>query len=142
MGSSSGTDDVDDYDAVDLPDTDALCREKWGTAERRAELLRRIRETSHPRELNQTELGNEFGVSQQHISKDFAKIGAHVRRSIDRDRRALAVNATVQRAIRGLLEQEDFYKAGKFAIEWDPWVDDAAMRTGDRVGENTLGDIF
>lgn len=116
-GSSSG-----DYDKIRLPDTDDLPREKWGPAERRAEILQRIHDVGHPRELNQTELGEQYGVSQQQISKDFAKIGAHIRETLDDDRRALAVNTTVQRSIRGLLEQGEYYKAGKLSLKWDEWV--------------------
>lgn len=131
-------DDVEDYDAVDLPDSDAVSREDWGPAERRAELLQRIREAGHPRGLNQTELGDEFGVSQQQISKDFAKIGAHVRQSLDDDRRALAVNATVQRAIRGLLNEDRYYDAGRLALKWDSWIDESGMWTGETAGPDGL----
>lgn len=123
-GSSSG-----DYDKIRLPDTDDLPREKWGPAERRAEILQLIHDAGHPRELNQTELGEQYGVSQQQISKDFQKIGQHIRESLDNDRRALAVNTTVQRSIRGLLDNGEFYKAGKLALEWDDWVVNSGIQT-------------
>jgi hypothetical protein len=56
----SSEDDIEDYDAVEIPDSDAVPREDWGPTERRAELLQRIHEAGHPRALNQTELGDEF----------------------------------------------------------------------------------
>jgi hypothetical protein len=134
----SSEDDVEDYDAVELPDSDAVPREDWGVTERRAELLQRIREAGHPRALNQTELGEEFGVSQQQISKDFARVGAHVRQSLDADRRALAVNATVQRAVRGLLDEGEYYDAGRLALKWDSWVEESGMLTGEQAGPDGL----
>lgn len=137
---SSSEDHLKDYDAVGIPDSDAVPREDWRPAERRAELLQRIYEAGHPRGLKQTqaELGDEFGVSQQQISKDFAKVGEHVRQSLDADRRALAVNATVQRAIRGLLDDDRYYDAGRLALKWDSWVDESGMRTGEQAGLDGL----
>jgi hypothetical protein len=119
---SSGSEGVDSYRGVKLPDRDEIPRKHWRAHERRAELLQRIEAAGHPRELNQSALGDEYGVSQQQISKDFKKIGAKVRESLDVDRRALAVNSTVQRSIKGLLENEQWYRAGKLALEWDKWV--------------------
>jgi hypothetical protein len=100
-------------------------------------LLQLIREAGHPDELNQTELGEKYGVSQQQISKDLRRIGASVRRNLDADRRALAVDAAVQRAIRGLLEDGDWYKAGQLALDWDEWVADSDLGTaGDGQGDD------
>jgi len=92
-------------------------------------LLQLIREAGHPDELNQSELAERYGVSQQQISKDFKRIGESIRQSLDDDRRALAVNTTVQRSIRGLLDQGEFYKAGKLALEWDEWVVSSGIQT-------------
>ncbi len=135
-----GSDDgpAEDYDMVEIPDTDAVPREDWGSAARRADLLQRIRDVGHPRALNQTELGEEFGVSQQQISKDLAKIGAAIRQSLDDDRRALHVDAVVQRSIRGLLDEGEWYKAAQLALEWDEWVDGSRMR----MGEDTLAGLL
>jgi hypothetical protein len=77
--------------------------------------------------LNQSKLGDEYGVSQQQISKDFKKIGATIRDSLDADRRTLAVNSTVQKSIQGLLNQGQYYKAGKLALEWDSWVAESGI---------------
>jgi hypothetical protein len=32
------------------------------------------------------------------------------------------MDSTVQRAIRGLLEEGDYYKAGQLALDYDEWV--------------------
>jgi len=122
---------VDNYRGIELPDRDDIPRKHWRAHERRAELLQRIERAGHPRELNQSKLGEEYGVSQQQISKDFKKIGATVRDSLDADRRALAVNSTVQRSIKGLLENEQWYRAGKLALEWDKWVAESDIEDKD-----------
>jgi hypothetical protein len=122
-----------DYEAVDLPDTADEPRDEWHYTQRRAEILQLIREAGHPADVNQTELAERYGVSQQQISKDFDRIGQSIRESLDDNRRALSVHATVQRSIRGLLDEGEFYKAGQLAIEWDNWVSDSSVRMGDRV---------
>jgi hypothetical protein len=131
-GSGNGSSSVD-YEAVDLPDTADKPRTEWHYTERRAEILQLIHEAGHPRDVNQTELAERYGVSQQQISKDFKRIGQAVRESIDDDRRALSVHAVVQRSIRGLLDEGEYYKAGQLAIEWDEWVSDSTVSMGDRA---------
>lgn len=125
-----------DYAAVDLPDTDTKQRTEWHYTQRRAELLQLIREAGHPGELNQSELAERYGVSQQQISKDFKRIGECIRQSLDNDRRALAVDSVIQRSIRGLLDNGEYYKAAQLALEWDRWIDECNMRTGDRAKSN------
>jgi hypothetical protein len=141
--SSNGSNSVD-YAAVDLPDTASESRTEWHYTQRRAELLQLIREAGHPGELNQSELAERYGVSQQQISKDFKRIGECIRQSLDNDRRALAVDSVIQRSIRGLLDNGEYYKAAQLALEWDRWIDESNMRTGDRAkssGSGGLSDI-
>lgn len=108
------------YSAVDLPSKD---RTEYSYVERRAELLQLITEAGHPRALNQGQVAERYGVSQQQISKDIDRIARHVRATVgDRGRRALVVDTTVQRAIRGLLDDGEYRKAARTAIEWDEWA--------------------
>jgi len=109
-----------DYSAVDLPEKDPTA---YSYVERRARLLQLVKEAGHPACLNQTELAERFGVSQQQISKDFDRLAEHVHGTlIDRDRRAFVVGNVVQRAIRGLLDEQEYRKAAKTAMEYDEWV--------------------
>lgn len=127
QGSSTGSNSVD-YTGVDLPDKS---RTEWHYTHRRAELLQLIKEAGHPDELNQTELAERYDVSQQQISKDIKRIGGSIRESVDMDRRAVTVDAVLQRSIRGLLDDERYYKAGQLALEWDEWIDEAGISTGE-----------
>jgi hypothetical protein len=135
---SNGSSSVD-YEAVDLPDTDDEPRTEWHYTQRRAEILQRIREAGHPADVNQSDLADVYDVSQQQISKDFKRIGRCIREGLDDDRRALSVHAVVQRSIRGLLDEGEYYKAGQLAIEWDEWVSESSVRMGDRVRSDSGG---
>jgi hypothetical protein len=109
-----------DYSAVDLPSKD---RSEYGYVSRRAELLQLIEEVGEPRQLNQTELAERYDVSQQQISKDFDRLATHVHeRLIDRDRRAFVVDNVVRRSIQGLLDEEEWHKAGQMAMDYDDWI--------------------
>ena len=116
--------DEPNYSAVDLPSKD---RTEYSYVERRAELLQLIKEAGHPRALNQTEVADRYGVSQQQISKDLDRLARHIRvRVADRSRRAFVVDATVNRAIRGLLDEGEYRKAARTAMEYDEWATEFA----------------
>ena len=109
-----------DYSSVELPSKD---RTEYSYVERRAELLQLIEEAGDPSALNQTEWAEKFGVSQQQISKDFDRLAAYAHdRLIDRDRRAFTVGKVVERSIQGLLDEGEYRKAAKTAIEYDDWI--------------------
>lgn len=119
--SSSG---APDYSAVDLPSTD---RSEYNYVQRRAEILQLIEEAGHPKALNQTQLADRYNVSQQQVSKDLQRLSEHVRERVgDRGRRALMVDATVQRAICGLLDEEEWRRAAVTAIEYSEWASEFA----------------
>jgi hypothetical protein len=109
-----------DYETVDIPTKPP---EDLTYHERRADLLQQVRDLGHPSMINQAEAADRYGVSQQQISKDLARIAESVHEHVvDRDRRAFTVDAVAQRAIRGLLEEGEYRKAAKTAIEWDEWL--------------------
>jgi hypothetical protein len=109
-----------DYAAVEIT---SESRSNYHYTERRAELLQLVEEAGHPGTLNQTRLAERYGVSQQQISKDFDRLAEYRREQLDdRDRRALQVTATVDRAVQGLLEEGEYWKAGKLAIKRDEWA--------------------
>ena len=111
-----------DYSAVDLPSKDPT---EYSYVERRAELLQRVKEAGEPSVLNQTELADTFGVSQQQISKDLDRLATHIHdHMIDRDRRAFVVENVVRRSIRGLLDEEEYRKAAQTAMDYDDWIHD------------------
>lgn len=116
-------------------------------AERRAELLQQIEDLGHPAAVNQTELAERYGVSQQQISKDLDRLDEYVRNRLGR-RRDLEIGSVLKRCMTGALEEGDWNDARKAATAYDEYLDrridtlefrrriaaleDAADREGDR----------
>lgn len=118
---SNTTPDAPDYATVEVPTTKPP--EEFTYQERRADLLRQIRDLGHPSLINQTEAAERYDVSQSQISKDLDRLAESVREHVvDRNHRAFTVDSVVRRAIQGLLAEEEYRKAAKTAIEWDDWV--------------------
>lgn len=108
-----------DYSAVDVP---AKPPTEYHWTERRAELLQLIKQVGHPRAVNQTELAERYGVSQQQISKDLDKLSAHVDETLG-DRRALITEAVYHTSIKGLLDEQEYRKAAQTVKDWNEWLD-------------------
>lgn len=90
-------------------------------AERRAEILDLVKEAGHPRRINQSRLADRYGCSPPNISKDMTALADHVDDTLG-DRRELTTQATVERSIEGLLDEEEWRQAAKTALEYDEWI--------------------
>jgi hypothetical protein len=113
--------DSTDYSTVEIPTTKPP--EEFTYQERRADLLRQIRDLGHPSMIKQVEAAERYGVSQSQISKDLSRLAESVREHIvDRDHRAFTVDSVVRRSIQGLLEEGEYRKAAQTAMEWDEWL--------------------
>lgn len=108
-----------DYEAVDVPEDKEAA--DYSYAERRAEILDRIKDAGHPRRINQTELADRYGCTQQNISKDMTALADYVDETLG-NRRKLSTRATVERSIEGLLDDGEWRQAAKTAIEFDEWI--------------------
>lgn len=91
-------------------------------AERRAELLQQIEDLGHPSAVNQTELAERYGVSQQQISKDLDRLDEYVRDRLGR-RRDLEIGSVLKRCMTGALEEGDWSDARKAATAYDEYLD-------------------
>jgi len=91
-------------------------------AERRAELLQQIEDLGHPSAVNQTELADRYGVSQQQISKDLDRLDEYVRDRLGR-RRDLEIGSVLKRCMTGALEEGDWNDARKAATAYDEYLD-------------------
>ena len=95
---------------------------EYSYAERRAEILQQIEDVGHPSALNQTELADRYGVSQQQISKDLDRLDEFVRGRLGR-RRDLEIGSVLQRCMTGALEEGDYNAARKAATAYDEYLD-------------------
>ena len=113
-----------DYLAVDVPTNRSPT--DYNFNERRRCLLDQIRELGHPSLLpRQEELADEFGVSQQQISKDLDRIAEYVSAChlANRDRRALVVDSVMDKCVRELLRAGEYRQAARTIMEWSEWAD-------------------
>jgi hypothetical protein len=107
-----------DYTAVDIPPKPPT---EYDHVERRAELLQQVHDLGHPSMIHQGEAAERYGVSQQQISKDLDRIAEYVEENLGA-RHELGIDAVFQRAIQGLLENEEYRKAARTAKDYDEWV--------------------
>lgn len=107
-----------DYASVEIP---AERPEEYSYVERRAEILQQVLEVGHPRALNQTELAERYGVSQQQISKDLDRLAEHVSATLG-ERRDLVTEAVMHRCIRELLTEGEWRDAARTVKDWNEWL--------------------
>ena len=72
--------------------------------------------------MNQTELADRYGVSQQQISKDLDRLDEYIRGRLGR-RRDLQIGSVLQRCMTGALEEDDYNAARKAATAYDEYLD-------------------
>lgn len=114
-----------DYESVEIPDEKAPS--EYSYAERRAEILERIKEAGHPRLVNQAEIADEFGCTRQNIHKDMNALAEFVDETLG-DRRELTTQAVLERSITGLLADKEWRQAAKTALELERY--DGGRRNG------------
>ena len=108
-----------DYSAVSVP---TKAPTEYSYVERRAELLQLVEQAGHPRALNQAELADRYGVSQQQISKDFDRLDEYIRARLGR-RRDLQIGSVLKRCMTGALEEGDYNAARRAAEAYDEYLD-------------------
>ncbi len=108
-----------DYSAVSVP---TKAPTEYTYVERRAELLQLVEQAGHPRALNQAELADRYGVSQQQISKDFDRLDEYIRAHLGR-RRDLQIGSVLKRCMTGALEEGDYNAARRAAEAYDQYLD-------------------
>lgn len=108
-----------DYETVEVPAEKTPV--EYTYAERRAEILTLIKQAGHPCRINQSQLADRYDCSAPNISKDMAALADHIDETLG-DRRELNTRTVLERAIDGLIEQEEWRQAAKTALEYDEWI--------------------
>lgn len=108
-----------DYTAVNVPTKPPS---DFSYVERRAEILQLVEQAGHPSALNFSELADRYEVSPQQISKDMDRLDEYIRENISH-RRDLEIRSVLRRAMKGLLEEEEYYQAAKVAESYDEYLD-------------------
>ena len=118
------TDNLPDYSTVEPPADTAP--EEYSTHERRAALLRRIREVGSPFAISQTDQADRFGVHESTISRDMDRLRESVSESLGDDAK-LTTRVLFESVTEELLAADD-WKAKKAAfdvvMDWNEWLAD------------------
>lgn len=116
------TDNLPDYTAIEPPeDTPA---EEYGTHERRAALLRRIRETGSPYAINQSRQAERFDVHRSTVSRDMDRLRESVDEHLGDDAK-LATRTLFESITEELLAADDWRAkkaAWDMAMDWNDWL--------------------
>jgi hypothetical protein len=121
VASSTDGDERDgpDYAAIEIP---AEAPESYTYVQRRAELLQIVEGAGHPSAVNQTELAERYGVSQQQISKDLDRLDEFIRDRLGK-RRDLQIGSVLKKCMTGALEEGDYSEARRAAVAYDEYLD-------------------
>lgn len=116
------TDNLPNYSAIEPPaDTDP---EEYSTHERRAALLRRIREVGSPFAITQSREADRFGVHESTISRDMDRLRESVGEHLGDDAK-LTTRVLFESITEELLDADD-WRAKKAAfdmvMDWNEWL--------------------
>lgn len=112
-----------DYASVAIPDERETPKWKWQTEERRAYLLKKLREHGHPHRIPKSyrEIGEEFDVTHPTIVQDFKILREYIEATSGEDARA-HTKLVSQKAVQELMEDGNWYKALKAQLEFNEWL--------------------
>jgi len=141
-----------DYDAITIPEDKPP--EEYQYNERRAEILKLVREKGDPQALDQYRLAGRYGVSQAQISKDMKRIRTWIAHNLDTTKARAFSQTAYRKCIRELMDQNEFGKAARAIDSWNNWLAEESVRdpepekqevehTGDvdiRIGGEPLDD--
>lgn len=111
--------DFIDYDSRELPGGEDY--KEWTYADRRTYILSEIRDAGGPRGINQAAIARQFDVSPATVHNDVDVLADYIEETMG-DRRQMRTTMVVERAIQGLLENDQYRKAAQTALEWNEWV--------------------
>ena len=129
------TRNLPDYTTIEPPEDKPL--EEYGTHERRAAVLRRIRDAGSPHVVNQSALAREFDVNRSTIHRDMERLRESINDSLGDDAK-LTTRVLFESVTAELLEADD-WRAKKaafdMAMDWNQWLADLGEqhREPDRV---------
>lgn len=111
-----------DYRAIKVPEGKKPT--EYSVHERRAEILKAIEQAGHPDAINKAELARRYDRDRRAIYRDFERLREFILDDIGPDRVDTISQIGYQKAIKGLLNQEEFAKATRALDSWNEWLFD------------------
>ena len=115
--------DGHDYSSVPIPTEDQRPKWEWSPKERRAYILTLLRKYGHAGNVprKQTELAEDFGVTQTTIWRDYNELRRFIRFHAG-DRAVSDTEMVAQKAVREELSDGNHYKALRAQLEYNEWL--------------------
>jgi hypothetical protein len=109
-----------DYRTVEIPAEKSAAELSY--AQRRAEILSVMQRAGHPRRVRQADLAEKYDVNQSTISRDLDALAGYIDDGLG-DRRAFVSSLVFNRAITGLLEEEEWRAAAQTVKDMNEWIE-------------------
>lgn len=108
-----------DYETVTVPPEKD--RSEFSYSERRADQFGEIRDAGYPDLIDKSGLAEQYDVSPSTITNDLDVLASYISAGLS-DRHSLQVEAVFSRALRELIEDEEWRQAARTAGEYSDWV--------------------
>lgn len=119
-------DNLPNYAAIELPNDKP--RPEYNYNERRAALLRIVRQKGDPDAVTFSDVAKKFDVTRQTISKDMKRITAWIAHNLDPQKARAFSDSAYRKCIRELMEQDEYGKAARALDSWNDWLAEESVR--------------
>ena len=126
------TENLPNYAAMDSPDGKPA--DECSTHERRAEILRLIREAGSPFAITQARLAERYDVHESTISRDMDRLRESVDEHLGNDAKLLT-RTLLEKTVSELHAEGEWKQAWDVVMDWNDWLADLGEqhREPDRV---------
>lgn len=115
------TENLPNYAELEPPDGKPI--EEYTTHERRAAVLRRIKDAGSPFAIKQARLAEEFGVHRSTVSRDMSRIRESVAENLASDAK-VTTRSLMEKTVRELQDRGEWKAAWDVIMDWNDWLAD------------------
>ena len=115
------TENLPNYAALEPPDEKPVA--DYTTPERRAEILRRLKDAGSPYAVKQVDLAERYGVHESTISRDMDRLRESVADHLGQEAK-LTTQALLEKTVRELQAEGEWKAAWDVVMDWNEWLAD------------------
>ena len=113
------TANLPNYAALEPPDGKPVA--EYSTHERRAEILRLLREAGSPFAIKQVRLADRYNVHESTISRDMDRLRESVAEYLGQDAK-LTTRTLLEKTVRELQNEGEWKQAWDVVMDWNEWL--------------------
>jgi len=130
------TDNLPNYAAMEPPDSTPAT--EYSTHQRRADILRRIREAGSPFAITQSRLADRYDVHESTISRDMNRLRESIDDHLGNDAKLLT-RTLLEKTVRELQAEGEWKAAWDVVMDWNDWL--AAVGEQERAPDRAEVDV-